>query len=405
MLTASAAINAKPRDRAYKLADSHGLFLLVTPSGSKLWRLKYRRPGAKTVNLLSLGGFPLVSLREARDRRDEARKLLDDGIDPGIKRQAEKMARADRAANTFGAVADEFLIKLAGEATYGTVKRARSMYRTYLSPYIGDTPITEVTAPMLLAGLRKPEAAGKIETAHRARSLSSQVFRYGIATGRAERDAAADLIGALATPKARHFASITDPEEIGPLLRALYRYQGTPVVEAALKLAPLVFVRPGELRTAKWSGIDLDAAEWRYTVTKTGTPHIVPLSTQAVEILTELHLLTGRGEYVFPSVRGKGRPMSENTINAALRYMGFTSDTMTGHGFRAMARTVLDEVLGFRPDYIEHQLAHAVRDPNGRAYNRTKHLPERRKMMQGWADYLDSLRNGSNVIPIGRKRA
>lgn len=219
------------------------------------------------------------------------------------------------------------------------------------------------------------------------------VFRYAIATGRAERNPAVDLIGALEAPQTKHFASLTEPSTVAPLLRAIWGYEGSAIVTAALKLSPLLFPRPGELRSARWVDIDLDAAEWRYVATKTDTPHIVPLSKQAIEVLTELRPLTGRGQYVFPSLHGKGRPMSENTINAAIRRMGFDSKTMTGHGFRAMARTILDEVLGFRPDYIEHQLAHAVRDPNGRAYNRTAHLSERRKMMQEWADYLDKLRD------------
>ena len=273
-----------------------------------------------------------------------------------------------------------------------------------LAPYIGRRPVGEIAASELLAALRKVEARGAVETAHRARMLAGQVFRYAIATGRAERNPAADLVGALAQPQGEHFASMTEPDQVAPLLRALYGYQGTPAVMAALKLAPLVFVRPGELRQARWADIDLDAAQWRFTASKTGQPHIVPLSSQAVAILRELQPLTGRGEYVFPSGRGGGRPMSEAAVLAALRRMGIDGDTMTGHGFRAMARTMLDEVLGFRPDYIEHQLAHAVRDPLGRAYNRTQHLPERTAMMQAWADYLDTLREGAGkVVPIKRR--
>ena len=230
------------------------------------------------------------------------------------------------------------------------------------------------------------------------------VFRYAIATARATYNPAADLAGALQAPKKQHFASVTDPDKVGDLLRAIHAYQGSPTVMAALKLAPLVFVRPGELRTAQWAHIDLDAAEWRFTASKTGTPHIVPLSTQAVAILTELQPFTQRSDYVFPSIRSAKRPMSENTVNVALKAMGFDGETMTGHGFRAMARTILDEVLGYRPDFIEHQLAHAVRDPNGRAYNRTAHLPERKKMMQGWSDYLENLRTDTSkkVVPMKR---
>ncbi len=271
----------------------------------------------------------------------------------------------------------------------------------YLAPIAG-LPIAAVDAPLLLAALRKIEARG-METTHRARAFAGQVFRYGIATGRNKDNPASDLLGALAPVAGSHFPSLTDPAQVAPLLRALWGYQGGPVVQAALRVAPLVFVRPGELRTARWADIDLDAAEWRYVASKTNTPHIVPLASQVVDVLRELQPLTGRSGYVFPSERGKERPMSENTINAALRALGYGSDTMTGHGFRAMARTMLDEVLGYRPDYIEHQLAHAVKDPNGRAYNRTSHLPERRKMMQAWADYLDNLREGGQVVPIARK--
>jgi len=400
MLSDTAIRKAKPADTPLKLRDGGGLYLLVRPDGARWWRWDYRRPVTGKRNTLSLGVYPDVGLAEARQRHAEARKRLAAGVDPGEQRKAEKAATAERKANTFGAVAREWWAKREKEIVAGTAKRENRLLETYLLPYIGQLPIADITAPALLAALRKPESSGKVETAHRARSLAGQVFRYAVATGRAERNPAADLIGALATPKGEHFASVTEPDQMGPLLRALYGYGGTPAVAAALKLAPLVFVRPGELRQARWADIDLDAAEWRYTASKTGTPHVVPLATQAVEILRELHLLTGRGEYVFPSARGKGRPMSDAAINAAMRRMGIDADTMTGHGFRAMARTVLDEVLGFRPDYIEHQLAHAVRDPNGRAYNRTAHLPERRKMMQGWADYLDTLRTGGNVVPL-----
>jgi len=268
---------------------------------------------------------------------------------------------------------------------------------------MGDAPIADIRAPVILAALRRVQNTGALETAHRARSLAARMFRYAIATGRAERNPAADLIGALPAAIPEHFASITEPAAVGALLRAVHGYNGGPVAAAALKLAPLVFVRPGELRTARWADIDLDAAEWRYTANKTNTPHVVPLATQAAAILRDLYPLTARSEYVFPGNRSQRRPMSENTVNAALRALGYGSDTMTGHGFRAMARTILDEHLGFRPDFIEHQLAHAVKDPNGRAYNRTAHLPERRKMMQAWADYLDGLRTGANVTPIKRK--
>src|SRR5690606_17367959 len=250
------------------------------------------------------------------------------------------------------------------------------------------------TAQALLAALRRIEGAGTIETAHRARSLAGRVFRFAMITGRASHNPAGDLVGALQQAKTRHLASITDPSRIGELLRAIHGYTGSPVTQAALRLAPLTFVRPGELRKARWADIDLEAGEWRFVASKTGTQHIVPLATQAVEVLRELEPLTGRGEFVFPGLRDRSRPMSENTVNAALRRLGYDSDTMTGHGFRAMARTILDEVLGFRPDFIEHQLAHAVRDPNGRAYNRTAHLSERHRMMQAWADWLEQQKRG-----------
>ena len=323
-------------------------------------------------------------------------------------------ADTERMANTFAAVADELFTKRAGDGLAATsVVRERRMLDKDLFPYIGARPIAEITSPELLAVLRRIESRGAIETARRAKILVGQVFKFAAANGRVPTNfnPAADITGiVLQKPKARNFATIYDPAKgrddlgkVADLLRALHGYHGGPVVHAALKLAPLVFVRPGELRRARWADIDLDTAEWRYVASKTKQPHIVPLASQAVAILRDLQPLTGRGEYVFPGTRSPRRPMSENTVNAALRYMGFDRDTMTGHGFRALARTVLDEVLNFRPDYIEHQLAHAVKDANGTAYNRTAHLPERRKMMQAWADYLDALRTDANVVPIKRK--
>ena len=402
-LTDTAIRKAKPDAKPYKMGDGGGLFLLVKPNGSKWWRWKYRRPVTGAENLLSMGTYPEVGLADARARRDEARKLVAAGTDPGEQRKAEHAAKVESVATTFAAVGEELLTIRAAKLAQGTSVRERRILEKYLVPYVGGRPIADVSAPELLAALRKLENKGTIETAHRARVLASQVFRYAIATGRAQRDPAADLRGALVQPESGHFASLTEPAEVAPLLRAIHDYEGTPVVAAALKLAPLVFVRPGELRRARWADIDLESAEWRFVASKTRQPHIVPLASQAVEILRALQPLTGRGEYVFPGMRGKGRPMSEAAVNAALRRMGFDGDTITGHGFRAMARTILDEVLGFRPDYIEHQLAHAVRDPNGRAYNRTSHIGERRKMMQAWADYLDALRTDANVVPLKRK--
>jgi integrase len=385
------------------VADSNGLAIEIRPAGSKQWRYRYRFAGK--ANMAALGEYPSMSLQQARAERDRLRALLKGGADPSQVTRAEKVALVERSANTFGFVANELLDKRAKEGlSPGSVKRERRLIEKDLAA-ITDLPVADITAPVLLAALRKIEKRGIVETAHRARSLSGRVFRYAIATGRTANNPANDLVGALEQPQTRHFASVTDPAKIGDLLRALYSYTGSPVTQAALKLAPMTFVRPGELRKARWSDIDLDAAEWRFTASKTGTPHIVPLSTQAVDVLRELHPLTKRSEFVFPSVRGASRPMSENTVNAALRNLGFDRVTITGHGFRAMARTVLDEVLGFRPDFIEHQLAHAVRDPLGRAYNRATHLPERRKMMQVWADYLDELRANRKVIPLGKKTA
>ncbi|MFT3761519.1 MAG: integrase arm-type DNA-binding domain-containing protein [Pseudoxanthomonas sp.] len=390
MLTDTKLRHLKPKAVVYRVADTNGLCIEVRPSGSKLWRYRYRHAGK--ASMAALGEYPLMTLAEARAERDRLRALVKGGANPAQVARTERAAKQERAATTFAAVAAELLAKRTKEGlSPGSVKRERRMIEKDLTA-IGNLPIAEINVPTLLAALRKIERRGVLETAHRARSLASLVFRYAIATGRAARNPANDLVGALAQPQTRHFASLTEPAKVGELLRALHGYRGSPVVTGALRLAPLVFVRPGELRRARWADIDLDAGDWRFAASKTGTPHLVPLSTQAIAILRDLQPLTGRGEYVFPSVRGPRRPMSENTVNVALRSLGFDGDTMTGHGFRAMARTILDEVLGFRPDYIEHQLAHAVRDPLGRAYNRTAHLSERRKMMQVWADYLDSLR-------------
>jgi integrase len=343
-----------------------------------------------------------VGLKEARERRDEARKQVAAGIDPAENRKALKMARADRTANSFEAVAREWFAKHSPNWAANHADRIIRRLERDIFPWIGAKPIADVTPPKLLAVVRRIEERGALETAHRALSTCGQIIRYGVATGRAERDTTQDLRGALPSVKSVHFASVTDPKKVAELLRAMDGYEGTLAVSCALRLAPLVFVRPGELRHAEWANIDLDQAEWSYLVTKTDTRHVVPLSSQAVAILQELQPVTGRGRYVFPSARSATRPMSENAVLAAMRRMGIRKEEMSGHGFRAMARTILDEVLGFRPDFIEHQLAHAVRDPNGRAYNRTAHLSERRKMMQEWADYLDKLKAGAEIIPINR---
>ena len=397
-LTDTAIRNAKPTGKPFKLFDDRGLFLLVTPSGGKWWRIKYRFDGKEKT--LSMGIYPDVTLAKARDRRDELRKLLADGIDPGAHRKAAKSVRVERAANSFEVVAREWFAKYQPGWNAAHGDRIIRRFERDVFPLIGGRPIAEITAPELLAVVRKIEARGALETAHRALGNCGQVLRFAVATGRAQRDPTGDLRGALPPVKGEHFAAITDPKRTAELLRMMGGYQGTLTVNCALRLAPLVFVRPGELRIAQWADIDLDAAEWCYIVTKTKTPHIVPLSTQAVAILREVQALTGGSRYVFPSARSWQRPMSDNAILAALRRMGIAKAEMSGHGFRAMARTILDEVLGVRPDLIEHQLAHAVRDPNGRAYNRTAHLPERRKMMQQWADYLDKLKAGADVIPL-----
>jgi integrase len=400
-LTDTAIRNAKPGKKPLRRFDGGGLYLEVSPAGGKWWRLKYRFDGKE--KRVSLGVYPNVTLKDARDRLYACRKLLASGIDPSKHRKAMKTARADRLANSFEMVAREWFAKFS--ATWAAVHRDRVIRRFErdIFPWIGGRPIAEVTAAELLTVVRRIESRGALETAHRALRNCGQVFRYAVATGRADRDPSADLRGALPPVRGKHFSATTDPKRLAEILRAIDGYEGTLTVRCALRLAPLVFVRPGELRKAKWADIDLDEREWRYTVTKTNTAHIVPLSRQAVEILRELQPLTGHGRFVFPGARSNGRPMSDNAILAAMRRMCIDKDEMSGHGFRAVARTILDEVLGVRPDFIEHQLAHAVRDPNGRAYNRTAHLPERRKMMQQWANYLGKLKAGADVILLHGK--
>jgi len=402
-LTPSAVANAKPQAKPYKMPDGRGMFLLVNPDGSKLWRWRYRRPVTGTENMLALGAYPETPLRLAREKREEARALLADGIDPGEHRKAEKAAGVERAANSFEVVAREWLGKQTWVEHYRVKVEAWMANDVY--PYIGGRPVAELTAPEFLRVGRRMEERGALESAHRVLQTCGQVMRYAIATGRADRNPVADLKGAIASPAERHRAAITDPAVLGGLLRAIEGYTGDITTRAALQLSALLFVRPGELRHAEWAEFDLDAGEWNIPAgkMKMRQPHLVPLCEQAVAILRELQPLTGRGQYVFPGGRSPRRPMSNNAINAALRRMGYGTDTMTAHGFRATARTILDEVLGYRPDFIEHQLAHAVKDPNGRAYNRTAHLLERRKMMQGWADYLDALRIGGDVVPFKRR--
>ena len=399
-LTDTAIKHAKPGNKTRKLYDSGGLYLEISPKGGTWWRFKYRFGGKE--KRLSMGIYPDVSLKDARDRRDDARKLVANSVDPTEHRKAEKATIAEQSTNSFEVIAREWFAKYSTTWVPSHADRIIRRLERDIFPWIGGKPVATLTPPQLLETIRRIEERGALETAHRALANCGQVFRYAVATGRAERDPSGDLRGALPPVKGTHFASVTDPKKVGEILRAIDGYEGTLIVRCALHLAPLVFVRPGELRHAEWAHINLDKAEWRYTVTKTDTPHIVPLSHQAVTILQELQPFTGKGRYVFPSARSAVRPMSDNAVLAAMRNLGIRKEDMTGHGFRAMARTILDEELGFRPEYIEHQLAHAVRDPNGRAYNRTVHLEERRKMMQEWADYLDKLKIGAEVISIKR---
>jgi integrase len=377
--------NIKPTTKEIKLFDGGGLFLLVTPSGGKRWRMKYYFDGKEKK--LSLGVYPELSLSAARQKRDEARTQIAQGVDPG--KSVKKSTK-----ETFEEVAREWHKRFSAQWDHKTGEKILKQLANDAFRLIGGIPITEITAPELLALLRRIEARGAVYTAHRMRGICGQVFRYAVSTGKAERDPTADLRGALSPIRTKHRPAVTDPKELAGLLRMIYGYQGFPIVKNALMLLPLLFVRPGELRAMRWEDVDLKKGEWAYVVNKTKTPHIVPLAKQAVMILEELKLLTGPEGYVFPSARTTARPISDMTINAAMRRMGIDTRTeITGHGFRAVARTILDEVLGFRPELIEHQLAHAVRDPLGRAYNRTAHLQERKKMMQVWADYLEHLVN------------
>ena len=399
--------NAKPAAKPCKLADERGLYLLVKPTGSKLWRFDYRHGGLRKT--LALGSYPDVPLADstgrgrkikgARTLRNEARELLAQGLDPGAIRQAERAAKVATAENSFETIAREWFAKFSpGWAKSHGDKIIRRLERDVF-PWIGAQPIAEIEPKELLAVLRRIEARGKLETAHRAHQNCGQVFRYAVATGRVSRDPSGDLRGALAPWKPQHYPSITDPKAIGDLLRAMDAHKGSLVTTCALKLAPLLFVRPGELRRAEWTEIDLDKAEWRIPPEKMKARvlHIVPLSIQAVAALRDLQPLTGEGRYVFPSVRTRREPMSENTVNAALRRMGYAKEQMTGHGFRSMASTLLNE-QGWNRDAIERQLAHGEKDQVRAAYNYAELMPERRKMMQAWADYLDVLRDDRKVI-------
>jgi integrase len=385
----------KPNGKAAtKHADGDGMYLLVTPVG-KYWRMDYRFLGKRKT--LALGTYPETSLAKARSRSSEARTMLADGLDPGDEKRKAKLAQLAKAAQTFEQVAALWLEKTASSRAASTQDKVSGYLKRNIFPTIGNVPISSLRATEVLACLRKMEARGVGESTHRVKQICGQVFRFAVASGMIERDVTADLKGALKVVKTKHYAAITEPREAGQLMNAIYAYKGHPYAVAALKLSALLFVRPGELRSAEWIHFDLEAAEWRIpgNKMKMGLDHIVPLSHQALTILNNLKPMTGHGKYVLPSIRTDERCMSENTVNAALRYMGYGDDAMTAHGFRAMARTILDEVLCERVDHIEHQLAHAVIDPNGRAYNRTAHLAARKKMMQRWADYLDKLREAS----------
>jgi len=397
-LTDAAVKNAKPRTKAYKMADGGGLYLEVLPTGGKSWRMKYRIDGPE--KRLTFGLWPDVTLKQARQLRDEARALVARGICPRTARKQEK-AKALADAVTFEKVAREWLTKISPTWVASHAEKMIKRFEKELFPWLGVRPIREITPAELLAVIRRIEARGANDTARRMLQSSGQVFRYAVACGLAERDISADLKGALQPRRIKHHASVTDPKEVSRLLLGIDNYSGSFVVRCALRFVSLVFVRPGELRQAEWSEFDLDKAEWRIPAVrmKMKVQHIVPLARQAVAILQELYPLTGTGRYVFPG-RGAGfRPMSENALNAALRYMGFEKTEMTSHGFRSMASTLLNE-MGFPPDVIERQLAHGERDTVRAAYNFAQYLPERRRMMQAWADYLEKLKNGAKVTPL-----
>ena len=400
-LTATAVTQAKPKPKPYSLSDGGGMYLLVNAT-AKYWRYDYRFAGKRKT--LALGVYPATSLKQAREKHQRARENLANGIDPSAHKKATSAATHAALANSFELLAIEWS-KTRIKKSDGTEKRQNALLEKDLLPHLGKRPIADIKAPELLKTLRKIESRGAIETAHRAKRLAGQIFRYAVATGRAERDPSVDLKDALTQPTKSHFKSITEPAEVGPLIAAINNYQATPVVMAALKLTPLLFCRPGELRHLEWTEVNFAEARIEIPASKMkmSEPHIIPLASQAIAILEELQPITGRGKYVFPSARGASRPLSENGVRTALRTLGYTNDQISPHGFRAMARTILDEILSFPVDWIEHQLAHSVTDANGRAYNRTKHLPQRKKMMQVWADYLDGLANGNNnVVPYKR---
>lgn len=399
-LTEIAIRNAKPRPKPYKLGDSGGLFLHVTPSGGKLWRVKFRAAGKE--KLLSIGAWPAVSLANARKERDKARELLAAGADPAREKQKAKILAKVAAANTFAEVGREYLDKRKREGAAPRTADKADYHLSRFAANLGRMPISEITAPDVLAVLRVWEKQGKHETAKRLLQLASRIFRYAVATARLTSDPTRDLRGAITTPQVRHFAAILDPVRIGELLRAMDGDEGMGVTRFALQLAPHVFVRPGELRQARWEEIDLDGAVWTIpaTIAKMRKPHRVPLSTQARAILREVYPATGPSGYVFPSVRSSLRPLSNATINSALRRLGYDKEEMTAHGFRAIATTLLNESGKWSPDAIERALSHGERDSVRAAYHRGAHWEERVQMAQWWSDHLDMLRTGAKVLPF-----
>lgn len=397
MLTATEVSKVKPKDKAFKLADEKGLYLLVQATGGKLWRFDYRFDGKRKT--LAFGAYPEVALADARNKRDEARKLIANEIDPSETKKAAKASKKDSLANSFEVIVREWLSTKMQTKSDGYQNNLLRRFELYVFPWIGKRAISELNAPELLDVLRRIENQNKVETAYRTLQATGQVFRYAVQTGRALRDITGDLRGALTPSVTKHMPSFTEPLEVAELMRAIDGFTGTLTVQTALRLAPLVFVRPSELRKAKWADIDIERGEWSYFVTKTKTEHIVPLSKQAIDLLQQIKPLSGMGEFVFQGGHNPKKAMSEAAINAALRRMGYDTKTqITGHGFRAMARTILHERLGFDPHVIEHQLAHSVPDNLGNAYNRTKFIEQRRVMMQTWADYLDELKIGAKVL-------
>ncbi|MCG7399706.1 tyrosine-type recombinase/integrase [Caballeronia zhejiangensis] len=392
-LTDVAIKSAKPRDRSYRLYDTGGLYLELFPNGSKLWRWKYRFEGKE--KRLAFGKYPEVGLKDAREKRDDARKLLRTGVDPSGNKQRLEAAKQFQAASTFGAVANDWYERMMSGMAESHRVKVKARLENDILPWLGQKPITDITAPDIAECLRRIVDRGARDTAHRALQNCAAVFRFAVVEGKARDNPAIHLKGALPPARPGHFAAITEPEQVGPLLRKMDAVSATFQVKCALRLAPYLFCRPGELRTMRWDEVHLDAAEWRFVASKNGPSHIVPLPLQAIAILRELYPLTGRGEFVFPGRDDRTRPMSNATLNRALQRAGIsTREEQTGHGFRAMARTILHEGLRFAPEVIEHQLAHRVPDVLGRAYNRTRFLKDRTEMMQQWADYLDRLRDG-----------